>query len=249
MLYEFDNPIIDIVSVAKIKWDAEYDEVEGRDYSALAFRIKGNADIKYNGMCCSANTNDVLYLPQNISYTAEYSDTEILAIHFVTAKNDKYAEVYSFENSERIYKLFLKAWHLWQGKKDGYKTFVMSVLYEILGTVYEENNKTRMPEHFVKAVSIINGEYNNSALSIKDVCKRAGIGETVFRRLFSENFKKPPLAYITELRLEDARILIAGGSSVEQAAYECGFNDSKYFARVVKKYLGCTPRELKTYGK
>ena len=28
-----------------------------------------------------------------------------------------------------------------------------------------------------------------------------------------------------------------------------GFNDPEYFARVIKQQFGCTPRELKTYGK
>ncbi|MBQ3099216.1 MAG: AraC family transcriptional regulator [Kiritimatiellae bacterium] len=36
---------------------------------------------------------------------------------------------------------------------------------------------------------------------------------------------------------------------IETAAYESGFNDPKYFARVVKSRFGCTPRALKAYGK
>ena len=43
--------------------------------------------------------------------------------------------------------------------------------------------------------------------------------------------------------------LITCGVSVETAAEQSGFNDSKYFARVVKKYYHCTPRELKHHGK
>ena len=106
-----------------------------------------------------------------------------------------------------------------------------------------------MPEYFLTAISIINAEYKDPAISIKSICKRAGVSETVFRKLFSENYKKPPIAYITELRIEYARNLIANGESVETAAFESGFSDPKYFARVVKKHLGCTPKALKTYGK
>jgi AraC-like DNA-binding protein len=57
------------------------------------------------------------------------------------------------------------------------------------------------------------------------------------------------VAYITELRLEHARNRIAGGVPIERAAAESGWGDAKYFARVVKKYFGCTPRDLKNYGK
>ena len=81
------------------------------------------------------------------------------------------------------------------------------------------------------------------------ICTEAGIGATQFRQLFKKYYQKTPMEYITSLRLEYARSLISNGVPVEKASFESGFNDSKYFARVVKKYFGCTPRELKTYGK
>ena len=48
---------------------------------------------------------------------------------------------------------------------------------------------------------------------------------------------------------EEVVTLIAGDENVEAAALASGFSDAKYFARVVKKYFGCTPRDLKNYGK
>ncbi len=249
MFYENENPIIEITAVENIKWDEEYFEVKARDYSALSFRIAGQGQITYENKNCFVNTNDILYLPQNIPYCAEYTDTEIIVIHFKTLYNDKNVESYHIPNTERVYKLFVKALQIWQSKKIGYKVFITAVLYEILGTILTENNRNTMPEYFLKAISIINSEYKNTSLSIKTVCERVGVSETVFRKLFSENYKKPPLAYITELRLEYARNLIANGSTIENAAYESGFSDPKYFARVVKKHLGCTPSALKNYGK
>jgi AraC-like DNA-binding protein len=81
------------------------------------------------------------------------------------------------------------------------------------------------------------------------VCEAAGIGTTVFRQLFKRYYQKTPMEYITQLRLEHARNQISGGMPIELAAAESGFADPKYFARVVKKNLGCTPRDLKKYGK
>ena len=95
----------------------------------------------------------------------------------------------------------------------------------------------------------INANYKDSTLSIDKVCKKAGISATVFRQQFKKYYQKTPIEYITELRLEYARNLISRGTSIENAAFESGFNDSKYFARIVKKHFGCTPRQLRTYGK
>ena len=102
---------------------------------------------------------------------------------------------------------------------------------------------------FIFSYMNINLNFTSSEISVEDICKSSGISATSLRSLFNRHYKKTPTEYITDLRLERARNLIACGISVENAALDSGFNDPKYFARVVKNNFGCTPRELKTYGK
>lgn len=249
MLYNGDNPIIQIVSVERIRWDGGIFEVAPRKFSALSLRIGGSTTVYAKGKEYFINTNDILYLPQNMAYKAEYTDTEMIVIHFVTARDDDEIEVYSFHNSEQIYKLFLRMLSLWESKEPGYMVYTMAQMYTVLGTILEKETKAKLPVYFLNAISYINSNYKDSTLSINAVCINAGIGTTAFRQLFRKHYQKTPIEYITELRLEYARNLISSGTSVENAAYESGFNDPKYFARVVKKYFGHAPRELKTYGK
>jgi len=248
MLYQGDNPVLSIDAVEHMQWLSGSYRVAPRNYCALAFRIRGTARIDCQGSTYTVGINDVLYLPQDLGYTATYTDTEMIVIHFVTRRSDKRVEVYPMEDSGRIYKLFLRARALWENKEPGYRVYVMSQLYSILGTILETQTKTNLPPHFLQAVSYINSNYR-SGITMKTICEASGIGATVFRQLFRQHYHKTPVAYITELRLEYARNLIAGGMPIEQAAAESGFNDAKYFARVVKKLFGCTPRELKTYGR
>lgn len=249
MLYNCENPILHIVGVEHMRWSGGRFVVAPRSFSALAFRISGNATIDSGGEKYFVNTNDILYLPQNMSYTASYTDTELLVIHFVTARADSQVEIYSLNNSEDVYKLFLQTHTLWDRREPGFHVYAMSRLYKILGTILEKETKANLPQHLLKAVSYMNANYKDSAMSIRGICDRSGISETTFRQLFSRHYQKSPVAYITDLRLEYARNLISGGMSIENAALESGFNDPKYFARVVKKQFGCTPRELKTFGK
>ena len=249
MLCEGNNPILKIIGVEHMYWRGGVFDVKARDYSALAFRISGNATITIGGKEHYIHANDILYMPQNIAYKAEYSDTEMMVIHFVTSENDSDVEVYSIQNVEQIYKLFLSALSFWKNKEPGYHVYTLSQLYIILGVILEKSTKTKQPEHFLKTISFINSNYRNSTLTIDMICAEAGISATVFRQLFKKYYQKTPTEYIINLRLEYARSLISSGVSIEKATYESGFNDSKYFARVVKKHFGCTPRELKNYGK
>lgn len=248
MLYDGKNPILHVTGVAHMCWKSGYYQVAPRPYSALAFRIRGTAEITSGGGEYYVNTNDILYLPQNMEYTVRYTDTEMIVIHFVTVRDDKEIELFSFENGETFYKAFLRAYHLWENKEAAFEVYIMAHLYAILGMVLEKQIRAALPPHFLKAVSYLNADFRNSSLSMGMICNDAGISETMFRRLFRTHYHKTPVEYITDLRLEYARNLIAGGMSVETAALESGFNDSKYFARVVKKRFGCTPRALREYS-
>ena len=106
-----------------------------------------------------------------------------------------------------------------------------------------------MPDFFLNAVSYINSDYSENDLTIEKICKKSGICATNLRSFFKKYYNKTPTAYIMQLRMERARNLIACGMTIEQAAEKSGFNDSKYFARAVKKYFNCKPRELRSYGK
>lgn len=249
MLHDGNNPVLQIVGVEHMCWRGGVFDVKPREYSALAFRISGNATITSGGKEHHIHSNDILYMPQNIAYTAEYTDTEMLVIHFVTLQNDRELKVYSFQNVEQVYKLFLTAHTLWKNKEPGFSIYVLSQLYMILGVILEKSTKTNQPQYFLDAISFINSNYRNSALNMDMICTEAGISATVFRQLFKKYYEKTPTEYITSLRLEYARSLLSSGASVESATYESGFNDPKYFARVVKKHFGSTPRELQNYGK
>ncbi len=249
MLYEGNNPIIKIIGVEHMCWEQGYFNVAPRTYSALVFRISGSARITANEKDYYINSNDIMYLPQNLGYTAEYTDTETIVFHFETQFDDKEIEIYSLLNTEQAYKLFITANNLWLNKEPGYTVYTTAQLYLILGLLLESNTKASQPEYFLKAISFINSNFKENSLCVDAICNESGIGATQLRKLFNKYYNKTPTQYITELRLEYARTLISNGISIKSAAYESGFNDTKYFARVVKKYFNCTPSKLKEYGK
>ncbi len=249
MLYHGSNPILKIAGVEHIRWKSGYFVVPPRSFSALAFRISGKAVIEQGAKTYRIGTGELLYLPQNMAYTADYTDTEMIAVHFYTEKSDRSIERYPIASAEELYPLFRELHALWTDKEPGYMVYAMAKLYQILGTVLESETKTRLPAHLLQAVSILHRDFRNPALSIPAICRDVGISQTQFRQLFKKHYRKTPVDYITHLRLENARSLISGGTPIELAATESGFNDPKYFARVVKKTFGCTPRSFKTFAR
>lgn len=249
MLYEGNNPILRIESVEHLVNSPGTYTVMPRPYASLSFRIRGAARIETKEGKYSVGTNDILYVPQNLAYTTQYDETEIIVFHFVTEENDPQIQVSSFENGEKIYKTFLQARELWKTKAPGFYLHTMSALYAVLAMIGQRETYAHLPPNFLHAVSILNSDYTDSNLNMSGVCTRADIAQSRFRLLFRFHYNKTPVDYLTDLRIEHARSCIAAGMSVESAAFESGFNDPKYFARIVKKRLGCTPKSFRDYGK
>ena len=240
MLYDCQNSPVKIDTVEIFTWSAGYFEISSREFAALAFRTYGEADVFCAGKHYSVTPGQLLYMPQGISYNAEYTDTEMIAIHFKTAVPDKEPEIYNLQHTEECELLFRDAHTLWKNKAPGYIPRTMSLFYTILAKVSENAENISLPQSFTNAVAIINAEFLSSSLSIGEICKKAAISETSLRELFRKHYKKTPVEYITDLRIEHARSLIASNTPIETAALMSGFNDPKYFSRVVF----CSPKIL-----
>ena len=248
MIYDGTNLITQLINAEQLCWQPGSFDVKPRSVCALAFRVKGTADMHCAGKHYFVDAGDILYMPQGLGYQVDYSQTEMFAFHFVTEQSDPRPEVYTLQNRSRVHQLFLKAADLWKNKNPGYVNFCTAILYEVLGEICAENVQMQMPAHFKRAVDYIHQHFREN-LSGVELCKDIGISPTAFRQLFQFHYGMTPTEYIRNLRLEYARNLIAGGASVEQAAQQCGIPDSKYFARLIKETYGCTPRQLHIYGK
>lgn len=248
MIYEGENRIITIINAERLRWLPGNFDVKPRTVCALAFRVKGTADMYCAGKRYFIDAGDILYMPQGVGYQVDYGETEMYAFHFITERNDPEPEVYSLQNRSHIHQLFTKAATLWAEKSPGYESFCTAILYEIFGILCQENVEAKLPAHFQRAVSYIHQHFKEP-LIITELCKATNISPTAFRQYFRSYLGVTPTDYIRDLRLEYARNLIAGGMGIEQAAQACGIYDPKYFARLVKQKYGCTPRQLKLHGK
>lgn len=82
-------------------------------------------------------------------------------------------------------------------------------------------------------------------LKIPELARMVGMSDRNFYRFFHRVKGESPLSYLQRLRVaKGARILQTSDKSVSEAALECGFNDSNYFARQFRRILGVSPRQF-----
>jgi AraC family transcriptional regulator len=87
--------------------------------------------------------------------------------------------------------------------------------------------------------------HSSGALSLGAVARAAALSPFHFHRAFTRAFQQTPRAYITGLRLERARGLIASGWRVLDACLEVGFSSPSAFCRLFQSVYGEVPSAVR----
>ena len=91
------------------------------------------------------------------------------------------------------------------------------------------------------AVAFIDGHHAEK-LTLRQLAESAGLSQALFSRLFKRTMQTTPIRYLTEIRLNHTRKLLAGAEkTLADIAVETGFYDEAHFVRTFKASRGLTP--------
>lgn len=83
-------------------------------------------------------------------------------------------------------------------------------------------------------------------IDLDEVSKYLQISPYYFSKLFKKKTGKNFIEYLTQIRMEHAKILLSSSSmSMKEICMEVGYSDANYFSRAFKKNVGLSPTEYK----
>lgn len=100
--------------------------------------------------------------------------------------------------------------------------------------------------NIVKAKRYIEENYAMEDLCLQEVADSLGMSVTYLSRTFKNETKTNFVKYVTQVRMNKAKELLACGSlSAQEAAYRVGYSDYVHFSKTFKKVHGLTPSEFR----
>lgn len=106
-----------------------------------------------------------------------------------------------------------------------------------------ERNKTE--ELLEKLLNYIN-ENISTIKTIKDLADYLQLSESYLSAIFKQNTGLSIMSYIISIRMNNAiKLLTTSNKSIEDIAYECGFESSNYFCNTFKKHMGTSPTKYR----
>lgn len=84
-------------------------------------------------------------------------------------------------------------------------------------------------------------------ISMQDVAEAMNYSDAYFCKLFKQCFQMNFTTYLTEVRMAEAKRLLAiPTNQIKSIGEMVGYSDSNYFAKVFKRTVGITPTEYRT---
>lgn len=86
-------------------------------------------------------------------------------------------------------------------------------------------------------------------LRVDQVCRDNGCTRARLQKAFRARLHQGPMEAFAAMRMDRARLLLAGGCTPGEAAARLGFADAAYFSRCFKRAYGVTPRDFARHAR
>lgn len=88
-------------------------------------------------------------------------------------------------------------------------------------------------------------EHYMEEITLEEIARYIGISPQHFSKIFKEETGINYIEWLTNLRLDIAKRLLAeGGKTVKEVCYQVGYNDPNYFSRIFRKTIKTSPTEF-----
>ncbi len=104
---------------------------------------------------------------------------------------------------------------------------------------------TDLPEPLGAILGEIRQEYREQ-VRFSEIAKRHFISQSTLGRLFHTYLHVSPHGYLEDLRMAEAKRLLAAGADVTAAAFQSGFSDASHFILLFRRRFGITPGKYRT---
>jgi AraC-like DNA-binding protein len=151
-----------------------------------------------------------------------------------------------FQNPGKLFKRLLE---LWEPQEAGEMLECKGILLLLLSPfISSASNRASahkdlfMLEKFKTVLNYMERNMESLDITLKKLGKIAGMHPTYFSNAFKKCFGTPPLQYMCRMRIMKAQeLLISTERTVQDIAFEVGYQDPCFFSRIFKKYVGASP--------
>ena len=234
---------IDNIGYVKVMRDENFTVPykKGKDKYSLILPESGSMSYSFpkTGETLRIYPGDVIFIPKWCPYIAAYlQKNTVMNLFMFTAEGNIFPDTPASPLKKTLPELLQNTAVSLHGKTDN-TLFLASKIYEILSFLENANSfEDKRYKKIMPAIEALRDKYfeNHKLSYYADMCS---MSESNFRKLFREFTGKSPVEYRNTIRISQVRRMLDSGEyTVNEAAYEAGFNNMSFFYDVYNRMGG-----------
>jgi AraC-like DNA-binding protein len=235
------------------------------------FGLSGQTELVLQGNRFLVESGDLGFIPQNTPYLVGGAERRQrfnllwfcchpresrISIHSTSGQGTNHSQMIDearIEGRPDLAKCFIRTVEETQSRTRGWCSFLRSSVNEVLlgamrhidkhgnGLTAAENQKgmIEIAQAFIE-------ENYAQPLTLKEISRKVFLSPNYFSTLFAKTTGKTVFDYVQQVRLDEARRLLAETSlPVRQVARQTGYLNAAHFTRAFKQQASVTPREYR----
>lgn len=237
-----------LLSIGYMSNDTYFFPKHQHSFWEIAYYTHGNGINTIGDKEFSIYPGQIICQPPGIPHS-EYAEKGYRNIHFTIGTFENFENVVpvlSDSENKQIYNILMllhTEFHLqrknWKNITEG----LLNIVYHYM--ISFSNEKAKNP-YVEKIENLLISNMSNQKLNYHELMKQIPLSIDHCRRLFIKETGKTPSVYLTEKRINYAKVLLEtrlrnNSMNVKEIANLVGFEDPYYFSRVFKKITGKSP--------
>lgn len=263
------QPMLQSLLPTDIGWypSAQYhyrEREQGADEHILIFCVDGLGWYEIEGERHVLEPRQALLIPRGVPHVYAADDTNPWSIHWVHVIGTQ-ADFFVYhlpigenkiivdpETASAIEQLFKECYDAFIGGFVLYRLIYCSqILHHLLGRIFFNNTffspmerKSRFRSLEPTLTFLHRNIHRN--LSLAEMAEHAGLSVSHFSFLFKQQTGYSPVDYFIHVKMQSACALLSlQPKSINEIAYELGYDDPYYFSRIFKKVVGVPPHHYR----
>ena len=135
-------------------------------------------------------------------------------------------------------------------RSPGYEAMAIAKVHELIISLARryDGRTSRQAEALLRLGHVLGRMHQqfDQSLALGDLAREAHMSVSNFVRRFQKATGLPPMRYLSQIRLDEARRLLgASDLSVAQISQRCGYYDGNHLARAFRRQFGESPRQFR----
>lgn len=225
------------------------------DFYELNFLVSGRTKMRLNHLVLEYDTYDFILIPPGIShilYESAYDRFDNFVIWFrsdsLSFSEHQIIKLHDYEGAVRflcseIYRLYRSSGTAFE---DIINAYLHAVLLHMRRGLLVDTTRQQSDDPVGKAIAYINENFLRQKVTVAMVAAELRMAPAYFTRLFRRRIGIPPVKFIAEMRIAEAkRMLAAKDMPVQEIARALFYEDPLYFFRQFSTLVGVSPSQYR----